>query len=101
MISNGVRIVMLLFLMMTTLAMMPRNVWGEEIYTYTDKDGTIVVTNIPPQENINSNTKKNSNSYQDSTSEERLHWGRDNALIDEQNKGKNRQRKKVKAWQRY
>jgi hypothetical protein len=74
---------------------MPRNVWGEEIYRYTDKDGTIVITNKPPQENIDSNTKK-SNSYQDSTPKERLHWGRDNALIDEQKKGKNGQRKTVK-----
>lgn len=81
--------------MMTTLFLMPRNVWGEEIYRYTDKDGTIVITNKPPQENINSNTKK-SNSYQDSTPKERLHWGRDNALIDEQKKGKNGQRKTVK-----
>ena len=117
MISNGVRIVMLLFLLMTTLFMMPRNVWGDEIYTYTDKDGNIFVTNrppeknvnsntgknsnsyqdsTPPEENINSNTRKNSNSYQDSTPEERLHWGRDNALIDEQNKGKKGQRKTVK-----
>jgi len=88
-------IVILLFLMMTTLFLMPRNVWGEEIYRYTDKDGTIVITNKPPQENIDSNTKK-SNSYQDSTPKERLHWGRDNALIDEQKKGKNRQRKTVK-----
>lgn len=79
---------MLLFLMMATLSMMPRNVWGEEIYMSTDKDGTIVITNKPPQENINSNTKK-SNSYEDSTPDERLHWGRDNALIDEQKKGKN------------
>jgi hypothetical protein len=75
---------------------MPRNVWGEEIYRYTDKDGTIVITNKPPQENIDSNTKK-SNSYQDSTPKERLHWGRDNALIDEQKKGKNGQRKTVKG----
>jgi hypothetical protein len=88
-------IVVLLFLMMTTLFLMPRNVWGEEIYRYTDKDGTIVITNKPPQENIDSNTKK-SNSYQDSTPKERLHWGRDNALIDEQKKGKNGQRKTVK-----
>ncbi len=88
-------IVILLFLMMTTLFLMPRNVWGEEIYRYTDKDGTIVITNKPPQENIDSNTKK-SNSYQDSTPKERLHWGRDNALIDEQKKGKNGQRKTVK-----
>jgi hypothetical protein len=93
MISNGV----LLFLMMTTLSIMPGSVWGEEIYTHIDKDGTMVITNKPPppQENINSNTKKR-NSYQDSTSEERLNWGRDNALIDEQKKGKNRQRKTVK-----
>ena len=88
-------IVILLFLMMTTLFLMPRNVWGEEIYRYTDKDGTIVITNKPLQENIDSNTKK-SNSYQDSTPKERLHWGRDNALIDEQKKGKNGQRKTVK-----
>jgi hypothetical protein len=80
---------------MTTLAMMTGNIWAEEIYTYTDKDGDIFVTNIPPQENIKTNPQ-NSNSYQDSTSEERLHWGRDNALTDEQNKGKNRQRKTVK-----
>jgi len=53
---------------------MPRNVWGEEIYKYTDKDGTIVITDKPPpQEDINSDTK-NSNSFQDSTSNERLHW---------------------------
>jgi len=30
-------IFILLFLMMTTLSLMPRNVWGEEIYRYTDK----------------------------------------------------------------
>jgi len=82
---------------MTTLSMMPRNVGGEEIYTYTDKDGNIFVTNIPPEENINSDTRKNTNSYQDSTSEERLHWGRDNALSDEQWKGRKGQRKTVKA----
>ena len=90
-------IVILLFLMTTTLSMMPRNVWGEEIYRYTDKDGTIVITDKPPpEEDINSDTK-NSNSFQDSTSNERLHWGRDKALIDEQNQGESRQRKKVKA----
>jgi hypothetical protein len=121
-------IVMLLFLMMTTLSMMPGNVWGEEIYTYTAKEGTMVITNIHPQENINFNTwnsntyqdstaiykdgtivitnitpqennnsnTKNSNSFQDSTREERLHWGRDNALIDAKKKGKNGQRKTVK-----
>jgi len=88
-------IVMLLFLMMTTLFIMPWNVWGDEIYTYRDKNGTIVITNKPPQENIDSNTGK-SNTYQDLTPKGRLHWGRDNALIDEQNKGKNRQRKTVK-----
>ena len=78
---------------MTTLSMMPRNVWGEEIYKYTDKDGTIVITDKPPpEEDIKSDTK-NSNSFQDSTPEDRLHWGRDNALIDKQNKGENRQRK--------
>jgi anti-sigma28 factor (negative regulator of flagellin synthesis) len=88
---------MLLFLLMTTLSMMPRNVWGKEIYSYTDKDGTIVITDKPPpQEDINADTK-NSNSFQDSTSNERLHWGRDKALIDEQNQGESRQRKKVKA----
>jgi len=59
-------IVMLLFLMMTTLFIMPWNVWGDEIYTYRDKNGTIVITNKPPQENIDSNTGK-SNSYQDLT----------------------------------
>ena len=58
-------IVILLFLMMTTLFLMPRNVWGDEIYRYTDKDGTIVITNKPPQENIDFNTW-NSNLYQDS-----------------------------------
>ena len=83
--------------MMTTLSLMPRNVWGEEIYRYTDKDGTIVITDKPPpEEDIKSDTK-NSNSFQDSTSNERLHWGRDKALIDEQNKGESIQRKKVKA----
>ncbi len=90
MISNGV----LLFLLITALSMMPGNVWGDEIYTHIDKDGTMVITNKPPEENINSNTRK-SDTYKDSTSEERLHWGRDNALTDEQNKGKNRQRKTV------
>jgi len=45
---------------------------------------------------IKSDTK-NSNSFQDSTSNERLHWGRDKALIDEQNKGESIQRKKVEA----
>jgi len=90
-------IFILLFLMMTTLSLMPRNVWGEEIYRYTDKDGTIVITDKPPpEEDIKSDTK-NSNSFQDSTSNERLHWGRDKALIDEQNKGESRQRKKVEA----
>jgi len=95
MISNGVKIVIFLFLMMTSLSMMPGNVWGDEIYTYTDKDGNIFVTNTPPQENIKSNPQK-SDSYQDSTSEERLHWGRDNALSAEQWKGKKGQRKIAK-----
>jgi hypothetical protein len=83
----------LLFLMMTTLLVMPQNVRGEQIYTYTDKEGAIVITDIPPNaEDIPSDTGK-SQSYQDSTSEERLHWGRDNALIGKQNKSENRQRK--------
>jgi hypothetical protein len=83
----------LLFLMMTTIFMMPRNVWGEQYYQYTDKEGTIVITDKPPpEEDIKSDTK-NSNSFQDSAPEDRLHWGRDNALIDKQNKGENRQRK--------
>ena len=70
---------------------------GEEIYRYTDKDGTIVITDKPPpEEDITSDTRK-SKSYQDLTPEERLHWGRDKALIDEQNQGESRQRKKVKA----
>lgn len=127
-------IVMLLFLMMTTLSMVPWNVRGDEIYAYTDKNGTMVISNIhplasinfniwnsdgredslPSEENINSNTgnsnsrqsstnyRKNirpsarsSNSYTDLTSDERLHWGRDNALIDAQ-KRRYGQRKKVK-----
>jgi len=95
---------MLVFLMMTILSMMPRNVWGEEIYNYRDKDGTIVITDRPPpqeeillpQEAIPSDKRK-SGSYQDLSPEERLHWGRDKALIDEQNQGESRQRKKVKA----
>ena len=92
--------VILLFLMITTLSLMSRDVRGEEIYRYTDKDGTIVITDKPPspppQEDIKSDIK-NRNSFQDSTSNERLHLGRDNALNDEQNKGENIQRKKVKA----
>jgi hypothetical protein len=87
-------IVVLLFLMMTILSMMPRNVWGEGMYTYKDKDGTIVITDRPPpQEDIPSDTGK-SKSYQDLTPKERLHWGRDNALVDKQNK---RQRKTVES----
>jgi hypothetical protein len=117
---------MLLFLIMTTLSMMPGNVWGDEFYLYTDKNGTMVMSNMPPQENINFNTWnsyshldatltdkddtivitnirkekinfniRSSNSYHDSTSEQRLHWGRDNALIDEQ-KGRYGQRKKTR-----
>ena len=91
--------VILLFLMLTTLSLMPRDVRGEEIYRYTDKDGTIVITDRPspsPQEDIKSDIK-NRNSFQDSTSNERLHLGRDNALNDEQNQGENIQRKKFKA----
>jgi hypothetical protein len=121
-------IVMLLFLMMTTFSMMSGNVWGEEIYTYTDKEGTLFITNIYPEQNINFNTRNgnlyqdatavykdgtiaitniayqekinfntrnSSSSYQDSTLEKRLHWGRDNALIDEQ-KARYGQRKIVK-----
>jgi hypothetical protein len=84
----------LLFLLMTALSIIPGNVWGDEIYTSTDKDGTLVITNTPPQESIRPNPQNN-NSYQDSTSEERLHWGRDNALIDEQNRSKSGKRKKV------
>ena len=98
------KVVMLLLLMMTTLSIMSGNVWGEEIYRYTDKDGNMVITNVQPQENINltmtlngnsyldsippqeniSYNTTSSNSYQNSTSAERLHWGRDNALIDVQ-----------------
>ena len=95
---------MLLFLMMTTFSMIPGYVWGDEIYSYTDKNGTMVISNIqpqeginltmnlngklyqdskPPKENISYNTRR-SNSYQNSTSAERLHWGRDSALIDVQ-----------------
>ena len=120
-------IVMFLFLMITTFSMMSGNVWGEEIYTYTDKegtlfitnrypeqnitfntrssnsyqdatavykDGTIAITNIAYQEKINFNTRNSNSSYQDSTREGRLHWGRDNALIDEQ-KTRYGQRKKA------
>ena len=88
-------IVILLFLMMATLFLMPRNVWGEEIYRYTDKDGTIIITDKPPPEEDIKSDIKNSNSFQDSTPEERLHWGRDNALNDKRNKCKNRQHKSV------
>jgi len=91
-------IVIVLFLMMTILSMMPRNVWGEGMYNYRDKDGTIVITDKSPptpQEEIKvKSDTKNSNSFQDLTSNERLHWGRDNALNDKHNKGKNRQSKK-------
>jgi hypothetical protein len=87
-------ILLLLFLMMTMLIVMPRNVRGEQIYKYTDKEGTIIITDRPPpQEDIPSDTGK-SKSYQDLTSEERLHWGRDNALVDKQNK---RQRKTAES----
>jgi hypothetical protein len=97
-------IVMLLFLMMTTFSVMPGYVWGDEIYAYTDKNGTMVISNTQPQEDINLTTDldenlrqdatpppenisyntRRINSYQDSTSDERLHWGRDSALIDVQ-----------------
>jgi hypothetical protein len=120
-------IVMLLFLTMTTLYMTPRNAWGDEIYSYVDKNGSLAITNIyplenidfntwnsnaredstltdkddavimasiPPQKNINFDNRKR-NSYDDLTSEERLHWGRDNALAD-QRKNRYGQRKKVK-----
>jgi hypothetical protein len=120
-------IFILLFLVMTTLFMIPWNVWGDEIYAYRDKDDTIVLTNIYPQENVNFNTwnrnlyqdstptdkdgnmvrtnkppqakisptTRSSNSYHYATSEERLHWGRDNALIGVQ-KLRYGQRKTVK-----
>jgi len=98
------KIVMLVFLMMTTFSMIPGYVWGDEVYTYADKNGTMVISNIQPQEdiqltmkldgkwyqdstpsqeNISYNTRR-SNSYQNSTSDKRLHWGRDSALIDVQ-----------------
>lgn len=63
---NFSAIVMLLFLIMTILSVMPFNVWGEEFYIHTDQEGTMVVSNMPPQENINFNTWS-SNSYQNST----------------------------------
>jgi hypothetical protein len=94
--------------------MTPRNVWGEEMYNYRDKDGTIVITDRPPpqkdisspQEDVPSDTGKSrsyqdsihikkSKSYQDLTPEERLHWGRDNALID-QKKDRYGKRKRIK-----
>jgi hypothetical protein len=112
------KIFVLLFLIIKTLSMIPSNAWGEEIYTHIDTNGTMVISNIYPQENIIFNTwnsdknryqdstypdkdaaivlasipsknniipnTRNSNSYQDSTSEERLHWGRDNAMIAKQ-----------------
>ena len=100
--------------MITTLPLMPRNVWGEGIYTYKDKSGTIIITDISPPEkdipsppkDITSKTRtsnsyqdsisaKTSKSYQDLTPEERLHWGMYNALKDKKNKGKNRQHKSV------
>jgi hypothetical protein len=85
----------LLFLMMTIIFVMPRNVRGEQYYQYTDKEGTIVITDKPPPEEDIKPDAKNSNSFQDSTPEDRLHWGRDNALIDKPNDGENRQRKTV------
>lgn len=87
-------ILLLLSLMVTTIFIMPRNVWGAQFYQYTDKEGTIVITDIPPaEEDIASDTGK-SKSYNDLTSKERLHWGRDNALVDKHNK---RQRKTVES----
>jgi hypothetical protein len=59
-------IVLLLCLIIITLAMIPWNVWGDELYSYTDKDGTMVISNMTPQENINYNTWS-SNSRPDST----------------------------------
>jgi hypothetical protein len=120
-------IVLLLCLIMITLAMIPWNVWGDELYSYTDKEGTMVISNMVPQENINFNTwssnsrpdstftdkddtiaeskispQKNIKSktrlgiaYNDLTSEERLHWGRDNALID-QKKDRYGKRRRIK-----
>jgi hypothetical protein len=88
-------ILILLFLMMTTILMMPRNVWGEQFYQYTDKEGTIVITDKPPPEEDTKSDAGTSKSYNDSNPDERLHWGRDNALIDKKNYGENRQRKTV------
>jgi hypothetical protein len=59
-------IILLLCLIMITLAMIPWNVWGDELYSYTDKEGTMVISNMVPQENINFNTWS-SNSRPDST----------------------------------
>jgi hypothetical protein len=121
-------LVKIVFLMMTMLYLMSRNVWGEEIFTHKDKQGIIIITNIPPpeknipspQKDITSKTKKSqssidltpvktsnlhrnltparkSKSYYDLPPEERLHWGRDNALNDKHNKGKNGQGKKYES----
>ena len=87
-------ILFLILLIMATVFIIPRNVQGEEIYRYTDKNGAFVITNIPPsEEDILSDTGK-SKSNNELTSEERLHRGRDNALINKPNKGDHRQRKK-------
>jgi len=102
--SEFSKIVMLVFLMIITFSIIPGYVWGDDIYTYTDKNGTMAISNIQPpedikltmnldgklyqdlttsQENISYNNRR-TNSYQNSTSDERLHWGRDSALIDVQ-----------------
>lgn len=112
------KIVMLLFLVISILTMMSGNVRGNEIYTYIAEDGSMVITNLHPEENVlfktwNGNQEKapkllqkpfnfntrNRKSYQNSTSEDRLSWGRDNALIDvrdERYKGDIKKRKAVK-----
>jgi hypothetical protein len=89
------RIIFLLLLMVAIIFIIPRNVRGEEIYRYKDKDGTIVITDIPPhEEDIPSNADKSKSNHV-LTPEELLHRGRDNALIHKPNQVENRQRKKV------
>jgi hypothetical protein len=61
---------------------------------FPDKDDSTAITKLPPPKKINFKTRS-SNSYYNLTSEERLHWGRDNALIDEK-KGRYGQRKKTR-----
>jgi len=109
---------MLLILVISTLPMLPEKVCGNEIYTYIAEDGSMVITNLHPEENVifktwNGNQEKepalrqkpfdfntrNRKSYQNSTSEDRLSWGRDNALIDardERYKGDIKKRKAIK-----